>query len=793
MSRQGSLFDAEPEAWELDAAELRLVATVVLATGPGGEYDYEIPDGFSDAARPERLVEPGRRVRVPFGRGDRAVVAYCVATETKPAGRRRLKLVAGVVDARRLFSPAMLRLTRWMADYYLCSWGQVMEAVAPAAVRRLAGTREVKLLRLADGVAGRIGELKLKSPQQRKVLEVLAASEQALTAVEVAERAGCTTAPVQVLVKSGLVIATKSRISSGSLPSAGRVGEGGGAVSGLSTRTSSPLPSPPHQGEGTGKRLELNPDQQAALDAILAAIDARQARGLLLHGVTGSGKTEVYLQAIEHVASFGRQAIVLVPEISLTPQTVRRFAARFPHVAVLHSHQTDVERHQHWQAIARGDVQVIVGARSAVFAPAPHLGLIVIDEEHETTFKQDTAPRYHARDVSWQRAAAEGVPLVLGSATPSLEAWQRTVTGEFELLSLPRRVLDLPMPQVMTVDLRDPGQTRFSRGAISRPLHQAMTAALRDGGQVILLLNRRGFATHIQCPACGFVLKCEHCDLPMTYHRQHNTALCHYCDAESPPPATCPDCKMPAIRYGGLGTQKLEMEVRSRFPEYTSARMDVDSMRQRGSHGNVLDAFQRGDIRILLGTQMIAKGLDFPNVTLVGVVNADTALHLPDFRASERTFQLIAQVAGRTGRGRQGGRVLVQTLSPDHPAIAAAVRHDYQRFATHEMAVRRAGGYPPYSAMARLVLRGPQETIVRESAAHLGERLRSAAASDQTIRILGPGAAPIARLRGEHRFHLQLQAPAIATLQALVSEATAKFEPPREVRWTVDVDPWDMQ
>jgi primosomal protein N' (replication factor Y) len=687
----------------------------------------------------------------------------------------------------------MLRLTRWMADYYLCSWGQVLEAVAPAGVRRLAGTREVKLLRLADGIAGRLGELKLKSPQQRKALETLAASGQALTAVELAERAGCTTVPISALVKAGLVTATKLRVSSGSVPSAGRVGEGGGAACGPSTRTSSPLPSPPHQGEGTGKRLELNPNQQDALDSILAAIDSRQARGLLLHGVTGSGKTEVYLQAIERVAGLGRQAIVLVPEISLTPQTVRRFAARFPRVAVLHSHQTDVERHQHWQAIARGEVQVVVGARSAVFAPTPHLGLIVLDEEHETTFKQDTAPRYHARDVAWQRAAAEGVPLVLGSATPSLEAWQRAATGEFELLSLPRRVLDLPMPQVMTVDLRDPAHTRFSRGAISRPLHQAMTAALRDGGQVILLLNRRGFATHVQCPACGYVLKCEHCDMAMTFHRQHNTALCHYCDAEAAPPATCPDCKSPAIHYGGLGTQKLEMEVRSRFAEYTSARMDVDSMRTRGSHGNVLDAFQRGDIRILLGTQMIAKGLDFPNVTLVGVVNADTALHLPDFRAAERTFQLIAQVAGRTGRGRQGGRVLVQTMSPDHPAIAAAVRHDYERFAAHELAVRRGGGYPPYSAMVRIVLRGPQEATVRESAVHLGARLRSAAGGDATIRVLGPGAAPIARLRGEHRFHLQLQAPAIATLQALVREATAKFEPPREITWTVDVDPWDMQ
>jgi primosomal protein N' (replication factor Y) len=751
-------------------------------------FDYEIPPGLLDASRPERLVEPGRRVRAPFGRGNRPVVGYCVETATKTGGARRLKALAGVVDSRRLFSPAMLRLTQWMADYYMCPWGQVLEAVAPAAVRRLAGTREVKLLRLADGVRERLGDLKLRSPQQRKAIEELAACERPLTAIELARKAGCTTVPVQALVKAGLVETSTTRVSSGPLPLVGRVREGGAPVP-----ASSPLPNPPHQGEGAGGRLRLNSDQQAALDSILAALESQQARGLLLHGVTGSGKTEVYLQAIERVVSFGRQAIVLVPEISLTPQTVRRFAERFPRVAVLHSHLTDVERSQHWQAIARGEAEVIVGARSAVFAPTPHLGLVVIDEEHETTFKQDTSPRYHARDVAWRRAQAEGVPLVLGSATPSLESWQRTLTGEFQRLSLPKRVLDLPMPQVMTVDLRDPGQTRYSRGAISRPLHQAMVAALRDGGQVMLMLNRRGFATHIQCPACGYALKCEHCDMAMTFHRQHSAALCHYCDCEVQPPATCPDCKSPAIRYGGLGTQKLEMEVRSRFAEYTSARMDVDSMQKRGSHDAVLSAFQRGEIRILLGTQMIAKGLDFPNVTLVGVINADTALHLPDFRAAERTFQLIAQVAGRTGRGKQGGRVLVQTLSPDHPAIAAAVRHDYDRFASHELALRRAGGYPPFSAMVRLVIRGPQETTTRETAAELGKRLRRHAEGDSTIRILGPGAAPIARLRGEHRFQLQLQAPESAALQALVREAAHGFEPPKDVRWTVDVDPWDMQ
>ena len=765
---QQNLFDADPLPWELDASQLQSVAAVVLASGPEGPFDYLVPESMADPADVERLVEAGRRLRVPFGRGDRTVVGYCVGVGVKAVDTRRLKSVEGVVDSRALLSPAMLRLTKWMSEYYICPWGQVLEAVVPAGVRGMAGTREVKFLTAAPDAATKFAALKLRSSQQRKVLEVLAASDRPLTAPELAESADCSLAPIKALVKHGLIETASARVASSrddEIRPAREIG------------------------------LELNDDQRAALQTITGALDSGQPAGIVLHGVTGSGKTEVYLQAIEHVASFRRQAIVLVPEISLTPQTVRRFRARFDRVAVLHSHLTDVERHQHWQSIARGEVEVIVGARSAIFAPAPHLGLIVIDEEHETTFKQDQAPRYHARDVAWQRAQAEKIPLVLGSATPSLEAWVRAQQGEFQCISLPKRVMDLPLPNVMTIDMRDPAQTKFGRGAITRPLHQAMIEALRGGGQVMLLLNRRGFSTHIQCPGCGFVLKCEHCDLALTYHRQRNTALCHYCDHEALPPRACPDCKSPAIRYGGVGTQKLEEEVRSRFPDYKCARMDVDSMRQRGSHDNVLSAFHRGEFQILLGTQMIAKGLDFPNVTLVGVINADTALYLPDFRAAERTFQLVAQVAGRTGRGKRGGRVLVQTLNPEHPAIMAAVRHDYPRFASQELTTRRAAHYPPFSSMVRLIVRGPAEATARETAVSLGERMRTAVASMEAsgVRVLGPGTAPIARLRGEFRFHLQLQGADGPKLREVVREGVRGFTAPAGVRWIADVDPWDMQ
>ena len=379
---------------------------------------------------------------------------------------------------------------------------------------------------------------------------------------------------------------------------------------------------------------------------------------------------------------------------------------------------------------------------------------------------------------------------MLASATPSLESWQRATRGEFRLVEMPRRVFNRPLPAVRTIDLREEAHNKLSRGAISRPLHQAMEAALRDGGQVILLLNRRGFSTHIQCPGCGFALKCPHCDLALTFHRQNSSAICHYCDYQTAVPNACPDCKSPGLRYSGLGTQKLEAEVRARFPDYPCLRMDTDSMRSRGSHEQALAAFRDGRVRILLGTQMIAKGLDFPNVTLVGVINADTALNLPDFRASERTFQLVTQVAGRTGRGEQGGRVLVQTFSPDTPAILAAVRHDYGAFARVELPHREAALYPPFASMIRIVVRGEKEKDARVLADELGRRLRAKA--DGTVRVLGPAPAPMTKLRGQYRFQIQLQSVDGEQLRTVVRGVTADFKTPDDLIWTVDVDPWDM-
>ncbi len=706
-SEQRNLFDTEPEPWEADDQAEQFVAGVVMASGPPQEFDYLVPEPLRDQ------VEPGRRVLVPLGKGNRPVVAYCVRVGSQIAGPRSLKPVTEVIDRRSLLSPAMLRLTHWIGEYYLCPWGQVLETVLPAGVRGQAGTRMATLLTLDASGAARLAAADL-SDKHREILRVLAAAVEPFTPQELARAANCSPAPIATLRRKGLIRAETARVSTNRQPE-------------------TPLPRDEH--------LVLNADQQQALDVILAALRSQQHRTFLIHGVTGSGKTEVYIQAIQEVVRYGRQAIVLVPEISLTPQTVERFRRRFGAVAVLHSHLSDADRHWHWQQIAEGRVHVIVGARSAIFAPAPHLGLIVLDEEHETSFKQEIAPRYHAREVAVARASAEGVPLVLGSATPSLESWNRAAQGEYQLIEMPRRVMNRPLPEVGTIDLRVEGQRIGSRGSISRLLYNAMKAALQDDGQVILLLNRRGYSTHIQCPACGEVVRCPDCDIALTHHKSSEMALCHLCDFRTTTPTNCPACGAGEINFWGLGTQKLEAEVRARFPDVAVMRMDTDTMKARGAHERALADFRAGKTRILLGTQMIAKGLDFPNVTLVGVIQADTALHLPDFRAAERTFQLVTQVAGRTGRGDRGGRVLVQTHSPDHAAIRAAVRHDYTAFAAQELPLRQMLNYPPFASMVRLVIRGEVEAVAREFAQQLAMKIKASL----TARVLGP--AP-ARIRG---------------------------------------------
>ncbi|NIL97841.1 MAG: primosomal protein N' [Planctomycetales bacterium] len=760
-AEQKSLFDTDAPPWQLDAAAEQYVAQVAVAAGPVGVLDYVVPEAMRDE------VQIGTRVRVPLGRGNRRVTGYCVGLQNVCGTTRRLKNILQVVDGRRLLSPAMLRLTKWMSDYYLCPLGQVLETVVPAGVRGSAGTRQTTILSVPPAVRAGLRDLKLPK-KQAAVLEILSRQGTPMTPAQLAEAAGCTTAPISALRRKGLIASQVQRLRHQPLETADQ-------------------PVEPYR--------ELNDQQHVALQHILKVLRGGRHETILMQGVTGSGKTEVYMHAIREVVSYGRQAIVLVPEISLTPQTVSRFRKRFGAVAVLHSHLSDVQRHGHWEQIASGTVPVpvIVGARSAVFAPTPHLGLIVIDEEHENSFKQETAPRYHAREVARQRAIDEQIPLVLGSATPSLESYYRAERGEYLRVRLPHRVENRPLPAVNTIDLRTADAERYSRGAISRQLHIAIEQALSDGGQVILLLNRRGFSTHIQCPSCGKPVTCPQCEIGLTHHKHQRQAICHYCDYRTRVPDRCPHCNFSGVRFLGKGTQKLEEEVASRFPNYQCLRMDTDSMQRPGSHEGALARFRQGEVQILLGTQMIAKGLDFPNVTLVGVINADSALHLPDFRAEERTFQLLTQVAGRTGRGPRGGHVVVQTLQPEHPAIQAAVAHDYEAFAAHELPTRKLLGYPPYGAMIRIVVRSSQADHGIALAGQLAEQLQLSADEQRVaLRRIGPAPAPFAKLRGKHRFALQLLGREPDGLRSVVRQATKGLKTPGDAQWIVDVDPLDM-
>lgn len=769
MSRQQqNLFSTDPDPWDVDAMEEFIAARVVFAEPPFGPYDYRVPDALRGQ------VQIGGRVTVPLGRGGRSMIAWCTElldgrSQEVHSSRDQLKAVLSVMDERPLVSPTLLRLAHWISDYYVTPLGQVIDTIVPSGVRSGSGTRQFTYFRIHSDYVRCWKTLRL-SDLQRSVLEQLDQFGVPLTAKQLCQRLGCTNSPILSLRKRGILDSETVRAHAHQFAVAP---------------------------EDREQALQLNEQQQSCFQKIVTCLDQRNSRTLLLHGVTGSGKTEVYLQAIERVIAHGRQAIVLVPEISLTPQTRQRFRRRFDRIAVLHSQMSGPERHWYWQQIAAGKVDVVIGTRSAVFAPVPQLGLVIIDEEHDGSFKQDKAPRYHARDVARYRAQAAGVPLVLGSATPSIEVWQRALDGEYDLLKMPDRVQDRPLPLVSIVDMRVAGGSGPVRGAISRPLHNAMAETLKQDGQVILLLNRRGFSTFIQCPSCGETLECPDCSISLTHHRDTELAVCHFCDYEMPVPNVCPKCDFVGIKFSGLGTQKLEAEVRRRFPDSPLLRMDTDTMRRPGAHEQALNEFRQKRVQILLGTQMIAKGLDFPDVTLVGVVNADTGLHMPDFRARERVFGLVTQVAGRTGRGPKGGRVIVQTYNPDDPAIVAASHHDYLAFASEEVRQRKALGYPPQRKLARMVVRSQKEEMAQEAVETLAATVQHHVQNTcpellAEFMILGPAPAPVTRLRGYYRYHMLVFAGRDCHLGEMLEQATGRLKFPDDVQWIVDVDPLDM-
>lgn len=700
-------------------------------------FTYRVPPALR-----ERVL-PGVRVTAPF-RGRREV-GFVARLSDRSEVPRVLDLAEA--DPEPLLDEKILDLTRWVAERYACSWSEALAAALPSGVKKASPARFVRRVSAGSGEG--------RTPRQREILEAARRLEGPLPLREFLRRTGASASTVASMIRAGLL--REDRV-----------------------RPEADVPADP---AAAGPRdVRLTPEQEAALE------EASRPGVVLLHGITGSGKTEVYLRAIERVVAAGRQAIVLVPEIALTPQTVSRFRARFSRVAVLHSVLTEADRAAQWRAARAGEVDVIVGARSAVFAPARSLGLIVLDEEHEGAYKQESVPRYHAREVAVERARREGATVILGSATPSLESLHRARAGDYRLARLPARVEGRELPEIEVVDMAAEQAELKRRPVLSRRLEQLARAALGRGERVILFLNRRGFLTHVSCARCGWFFHCRQCDVAMTYHRREDRAVCHYCSDARPLPPACPACQEGKLVQYGQGTERVEAEIRRLFPGFTVARMDSDSMRTRRDYRDALSAFREGRTDILVGTQMIAKGLDVPEVTLVGVVNADTAFHVPDFRAAERTFQLITQVAGRAGRGPRGGRVVVQTFFPRHDAIRAAAAYDFSGFVARELEHRREAGYPPFVSLVRLVVQGREEGRVEEAAGEAARRLREAL-PEPRARVLGPSKAPLYRLRGRYRHHLLVKAPDLGAVLPEIRRVAGSFPRTPKLQLAVDVDP----
>jgi primosomal protein N' (replication factor Y) len=540
--------------------------------------------------------------------------------------------------------------------------------------------------------------------------------------------------------------------------------------------------------DGSDKHLSPTPEQQQALDSIIKSMDEKAHRVFLLHGVTGSGKTEVYLQSIAHALKLGLSSIVLVPEISLTPQTVARFKARFGEkIAILHSRLLGSKRVSEWHRISSGEAQIVIGPRSAIFAPLKNLGLVVVDEEHETSYKQEDVPRYNAREVAIKRAGLSNAIVILGSATPSLESFYAAKKGIFTLIELPERIESRLLPTVDIVDMREE-MTRAKRVPIfSQKLREWIDKDTAEKKQVILFLNRRGFSTFINCRKCGYVIKCKRCSVSLTYHFDKKKLVCHHCNFNMEPPEICPECNSSYLKYWGLGTEKVESEAHRLFPAANIARMDTDATHKRGAHDRVLSKFKDGDIDILIGTQMIAKGLDFPKVTLVGVISADTALNLPDFRSAERTFNLLTQVAGRAGRSDLGGRVIIQSYAPQHYSIQAAKNHDYNTFYDKEISLRKELYLPPFCHIVSLTLRGRKEENVFKASDGLKAGIEKADKA-KNINILGPAPSPISKMKGMYRWNIFLRAKNAGDITPIMKDVLYKNKK-SGIIVTVDVDP----
>jgi primosomal protein N' (replication factor Y) len=724
------------------------------------ELDYAVPETLSDR------IGVGSRVRVPFR--DKSALATVVVTleHSDAKGIRPIEALVGETPA---LSELLIELARWMSAYYCCPIETVMRSLLPQVIRRAEiGWKKQLFVHSARPIDNaELEKLRKRAPRQAELLEAIRRLDAPIRAAELLRKTSLDNQTLRALARRGLIELREEAVE-----------------------------RDPHGDEQflATTNLELNPEQALALKLILAALDSPQnSRPILLHGVTGSGKTEIYLQAIRAALDRGKSAIVLVPEISLTPQTVERFKGRFEAhdmVAVLHSHLSEGERHDEWHKIHSGRARIVIGARSAVFAPLKNLGLIIVDEEHETTYKQEDAPRYQARDVAVMRARIEKCAIVLGSATPSLESYHNATTGKYQLATLAQRVDERQMPLMRIVDLRQERRKQKAAAILSERLRQAIADRLEKGEQTILFLNRRGFSTSLLCSNCGEARDCPNCSVALTFHRHIARLSCHLCGHTAAVPKKCPACGKDALIYVGFGTEKVESTVAHLFPKASVRRMDADSMTRKEAYRETLHSFRAGKIDILVGTQMIAKGLHFPNVTLVGIINADLALHLPDFRAGERTFQLLTQVAGRAGRGEQPGEVFVQTYTPFSPSIQFARHHDFAGYFQQELEFRERCDFPPFKHAILITVRSAHEERARFSAATLGRRLKESVGSK--FILSEPTPAPLEKLQGQFRFHILLRGEAIMRLSRVVRETLDKLPFPEDVVVTVDVDPYQL-
>ncbi len=746
---QSSLWTESPELREGP------VARVAMAAAIDAEYSFAVPEELAPR------VEPGKRVLVPFARSRKPQPAFCIGISREP-WTSTLRPCADVIDDERLLSDELIELGRWMSRYYCAPLGRTLAAMVPDAIRRQSGFHAVRTLRLT-----RNAESKSRvSSKRRAVLDALADQPEGLEFDALIARSGASKGVIAAMVKAGMLEMHERR---------------------------EPAAAPDFDRPGDEPSFELNAAQQAAIRRIEQIAREKLFRAVLLFGVSGSGKTEVYIRAIRSVVTAGRQAILLVPEIALTTQLVDRLASRFRDVAVVHSGLTGVQRSLTWSAIARGQKRVVIGTRSAVFAPCPNLGLIVVDEEQEGSYKNQQSPRFHTRDVAIKRAQLASIPIILGSATPSLETWNNCDRlSHFERIILPNRVAGLPMPNVEFIDMHREHQQRKGTYLLSERMEQCLEETLSAGQQAVLLLNRRGYASYLVCGRCRVAIVCPHCRVNMVFHQTTGHAMCHYCGAKMLVPKRCGDasCGGTLTRFG-MGTQRVEEQVRKRFPAARVARADSDALTRPAEYERVLRAFQDRQLDVLIGTQIVAKGLDFPYVSFVGVVNADTALAVPDFRAAERTFQMVTQVAGRAGRAGTGGRVVVQSLAGLTAALRFAAKHDYESFARHELAIRKSINYPPFSRLARVVVKHGSESQAHQAAAQLvaqiGDYIQKNALPAE---VLGPQTAPLSRLRDQYRFDFSIRSPdahrLMETMDRLRNDGLLT---PNTKHAIVDVDP----